>query len=431
MPFGLCAAEMATVEAWEEGGVFAWVSNTLGERWGFAVLLFAAPNIRDPLGFLSLLNWRFPRVCNRAEVPVHEAFMKYLLNSVQRFLAALCILLFPPALFAFDAGMPNPPASPTQVQVGMFVADVIDMDEVNETFQIELILVGTWLDPRLAFDPAEEGANKKIFQGVFQFNEVYSAWWPQFLIINEIGSGDMNAVKIEVYPDGKVRYLEQRNVTLETPMDLRQFPFDVQTLNAVFIPFGDNKGAVDLQVDQRVLGATEEYAEKEHRVNIAEWRLQNVDIKASTTDYRYFGDKEEVSQIELEITMKRKSANIIWKVIFPLIILVAMMWTVFWLDIDSLTDRLNISFIGILTIVAYQFLIDGSMPRISYFTFTDALLLYSFVIMAATIFQSLLVFDLAKRGKRAAAHRVDAVSRWAFPVVYSLTITWSYFYYIH
>ncbi len=128
--------------------------------------------------------------------------------------------------------------------------------------------------------------------------------------------------------------------------------------------------------------------------------------------------------------MKRKSANIIWKVIFPLVILVAMMWTVFWLDIDSLTDRLNISFIGILTIVAYQFLIDGTMPRISYFTFTDALLLYSFVIMAATIFQSLLVFDLAKRGKRAAAHRVDTVSRWAFPAVYSLTIIWSYFYYI-
>lgn len=356
--------------------------------------------------------------------------MQYFLNPVRLLLAALCILSFPLAGSALDAGMPNPPASPTQVQVGMFVADIIDMDEANETFQIELILVGTWLDPRLAFDPAEEDTNKKIFQGGFQFNEVYPGWWPQFLIINEIGSGDLNAVKIEVYPDGKVRYLEQRNVTLETPMDLRSFPFDVQTLKAFFIPFGDNKREVELQVDQRVLGATEEYAEKEHHVDIAEWRLQNVDIKASTTDYRYFGDKEEVAQIELEITMKRKSANIIWKVIFPLVILVAMMWTVFWLDIDSLTDRLNISFIGILTIVAYQFLIDGTMPRISYFTFTDALLLYSFVIMAATIFQSLLVFDLAKRGKRAAAHRVDTVSRWAFPAVYSLTIIWSYFYYI-
>jgi len=356
--------------------------------------------------------------------------MKDLMKPIRSLLAALCMLSFASTLFAFDAGMPNPPASPTQVKVGMFVADIIDMDEVNETFQIELIMVGTWTDPRLAFNPAEAGTDQKIFQGPFQFNEVYSAWWPQLLILNEIGSGDVNAVKIEVYPDGKVRYLEQRNVTLETPMDLRKFPFDVQTLKAYFIAFGYNKREVELQVDQRVLGATEEYAEKERHVDIAEWRLKNVDLKAGTTDYRYFGDKEEVSQIALEVTMQRKSANMIWKVIFPLVVLVAMMWTVFWLDIDSLTDRLNISFIGILTIVAYQFLIDGTMPRIAYFTFTDALLLYSFVIMAATIAQSLLVFDLAKRGKRATAQRVDAVSRWAFPVVYSLTLVWSYLYYI-
>ncbi|XNM80809.1 glutamate:gamma-aminobutyrate antiporter [Escherichia coli] len=41
IPVGLCAAEMATVDGWEEGGVFAWVSNTLGPRWGFAAIPLA------------------------------------------------------------------------------------------------------------------------------------------------------------------------------------------------------------------------------------------------------------------------------------------------------------------------------------------------------------------------------------------------------
>jgi len=109
----------------------------------------------------------------------------------------------------------------------------------------------------------------------------------------------------------------------------------------------------------------------------------------STTDCRYFGDKEEVAQIALEVTMQRKSANMIWKVVFPLVILVAMMWTVFWLDIDSPADRFNISFIGIFIIVTYKFLIDGTMPRIAYFAFADALLLYSFVIMAGDHCQEL------------------------------------------
>jgi len=31
---------MATVKGWESGGIFAWVGNTLGKRWGFAALFY-------------------------------------------------------------------------------------------------------------------------------------------------------------------------------------------------------------------------------------------------------------------------------------------------------------------------------------------------------------------------------------------------------
>ena len=40
LPVALCAAEMATVKGWESGGIFAWVGNTLGKRWGFAALFY-------------------------------------------------------------------------------------------------------------------------------------------------------------------------------------------------------------------------------------------------------------------------------------------------------------------------------------------------------------------------------------------------------
>lgn len=50
---GLCAAEMATVDGWEEGGVFAWVSNTLGPRWGFAAISFGYLQIA--IGFIPML----------------------------------------------------------------------------------------------------------------------------------------------------------------------------------------------------------------------------------------------------------------------------------------------------------------------------------------------------------------------------------------
>ena len=330
---------------------------------------------------------------------------------------------------AIDAGMPNPPSSPTEVKLGIFLADIVDMDELEETFQAELIVIAEWKDPRLAFDAQAEGSDYKLFQGEFQFNELFAGWWPQLLIVNEIGSGDINALRITVRADGTVRYKDQRNVALETPMELQSFPFDVQTLHATIISFGDYSDQVSLVVDESVLGATEEYAEVNQSVNIAQWDLLNLDLKAGVSDFRYYGTKKEFSKVSMTIMLERKSSNMLWKIIFPLILLVSLMWAVFWIDIENLADRLNVAFIGILTIVAYQFLIDGNMPRISYFTFTDAVLLFSFVVMCLCIYESLLVNSLWTHGKRAMAERIDRGAHWAFPVVYFVGLTFNYFYF--
>ncbi len=53
IPVSLCAAEMATVEGWEEGGVFTWVGKTIGERFGFAAIFFQWFQIT--IGFISMI----------------------------------------------------------------------------------------------------------------------------------------------------------------------------------------------------------------------------------------------------------------------------------------------------------------------------------------------------------------------------------------
>ena len=40
LPVALCAAELATVKGWPDGGIFTWVSKVLGNRFGFAALIF-------------------------------------------------------------------------------------------------------------------------------------------------------------------------------------------------------------------------------------------------------------------------------------------------------------------------------------------------------------------------------------------------------
>jgi hypothetical protein len=322
-----------------------------------------------------------------------------------------------------EAGMPNPPAKPTVVECAILILDVINIDDVNESFEAEVALLASWNDPRLAFDAEAEGTPVKIFQGGFQFAEVFRGWWPQLVIINEVGLNDPNAVKVEVYPNGRVRYLEQRNATLETPMDLHDFPFDTQRLKAVMIPFGNRKEDVVLKVDQEFADATNEFVRKEKSVNVAGWDLRKLEMTEGESAISVINGSNRFSSMVTTITLKRRSWQLVWEMLFPLVVLVSVVWSIFWVDIDSLPDRLNISFIGVLTIVAYQFVVLEDMPRMSYLTFTDLVLLISFVMMSATIPQSILIHSLVRKGKQRTARRIDRTCRWLFPVIYLLLLS--------
>ncbi|MGA0039808.1 MAG: hypothetical protein ACO3NZ_08170, partial [Pirellulales bacterium] len=94
---------------------------------------------------------------------------------------------FSRSAMAIEAGMPTPPAKPTVVEAAIMILDVIDIDDVNESFVAEIALFAEWDDPRLAFDADAEGVDVKIFQGNYQFAEVFTGWWPQLILVNEVG----------------------------------------------------------------------------------------------------------------------------------------------------------------------------------------------------------------------------------------------------
>jgi hypothetical protein len=320
------------------------------------------------------------------------------------------------------AGMPNPPARPTRVRCAILVVDVVAIDDVNESFQAEVAILASWHDPRLAFDPVAEETDAKLFQGSFQFNEIFKGWWPQLLILNEVGRDDPKAITLTVHPDGTVRYREQRNALLETPMDLRDFPFDTQHLRTSMVAFGNTADEVVLEVDERFADATDDYVRREQDVNVSGWDLRHLEMRADETMVSTTDGQSRFSRIVTTITLKRRSWQLVWEILFPLVMLVSVVWSVFWVAIDSLADRLNISFIGVLTIVAYQFVVVDNMPRMSYLTFTDSVLLASFLMIALTVPQSLLIHTLVRKGRQSIARRIDRTCRWLFPATYFLLL---------
>lgn len=89
------------------------------------------------------------------------------------------------------------------------------------------------------------------------------------------------------------------------------------------------------------------------------------------------------------------------------------------MDEESISDRVNVSFVGILSVVAYYFVVQDSIPQIHYLTMMDAFMIATFVILAATVVISFVVNGLNRSDRKDVGDRVDRICRWAFPVGYT------------
>ena len=152
------------------------------------------------------------------------------------------------------------------------------------------------------------------------------------------------------------------------------------------------------------------------KYEIPEWQTENV--KTLIKESKEIRGNDKFSEFLMEITVTRRPGYYIGKVIFPILIIVAISWSVFWMVDSNLSGRMSVSLTSLLTSVAFQFVIAKALPRVSYFTFMDVLLSLSFIFMALTIFENLYVNILFLKDKEPIAIKIDHICRWAFPVVY-------------
>jgi hypothetical protein len=329
--------------------------------------------------------------------------------------ALLCVsiaLAVAPAAWGAEPFLLGPPDTdgPVTVSVGFFLSDVNEVDEQRETFEFEAILTLKWRDPRQAFDPDDIGVRERTYQGNYQFSEVFDGWWPQLILTNESGGFESQAVLLRIAPDGAATLISELHAVAERPMALRRFPFDRQGFEAVFEVLGFGQNRVVLAPDPITSGRPD------LGVNIAQWELQ--DLRVAARDYYpVYEDAHEgaLSQIVVTLDMARRSAHMLKIVVFPLTLLVVLTFSVFWMDRESLGDRMDISFIGILTVVAYQIIVSDAMPGIAYFTLMTGFLYSTYLVLAVGVIVNLAVSQLDRSGRRELGDRVDRNCRWAVP----------------
>ena len=325
---------------------------------------------------------------------------------------------------------PPPRDGPVQVLIGFNLVNITDVGEREETIDFDGAIYLEWTDPRLAYEPAEYGMPKnwvpgdysqaptRIYLSEYEIQEDFQGWWPHVVIPNGIGDRDPRNMAVSVWPDGRVAYAETFYAKAETPMDLRRFPFDTQDLEIFFHPFIYQRDEVILVPDDRLARTWNQ------NLGIADWSRESVTMQERPIEIAYFDEsRSEVSEFVVTVQIKRRPAHFIISIVFPMVLLVSLTWSVFWMDNESLSNRLNINFIGILSVVAYYFVILENVPEVSYLTLVDAFIIATFLILAAGVVLIVIMESVTHEKNATLGRKVDRICRWAFPLAYGLFST--------
>jgi hypothetical protein len=234
--------------------------------------------------------------------------------------------------------------------------------------------------------------------------------------LNQWGLVKQNEEFVEVYSDGTVLYRQRFQGKLTFPIELRDFPFDEHVLPIELASGRFGPGEVSLSVWDRRSGRRNEFS-------IVDWQIgsSNPEVKRIYVESL----DQEFSGFTCQLEAKRYVGFYIWKVIFPLSMIVLMSFSVFWLHPVHLGPQIGLSTASVFTLIAFQLSAGSHLPRISYITRMDYFLLGSSILVFMALGEAIITGGFAARGDKQKSLKIDRWARWIFPLLFALIIAFS------
>lgn len=301
---------------------------------------------------------------------------------------------------------------PVEVRASFHLLDLQKINDEDETFEFSGIMTLVWKDDRQAFDPTAAGVAEKFYHGNYQFNELSPSWYPQVILANASQTPETQGVLLRITPDGTCTLIQDLHAAARKELQLRRYPYDQQRLEAVFQILGFDRSQVILTGEANPVSADID------SIRVPQWHLKSVSGGFREISAPYQTGAGKAASFVLSLEVDRQSFFVVRLVVFPLLIVVGLSWCVFWMDRASLADRMSVTFVGLLTAVAYQAMLGDIMPHISYVTFINAFISLSFLLMSATAVVNLRVCLCDRNGNHALGDLIDKRCRWLFPAAY-------------
>jgi len=122
--------------------------------------------------------------------------------------------------------------------------------------------------------------------------------------------------------------------------------------------------------------------------------------------------------IEIVLNIERDYQYYVTKVIFPIILILMVCWSVFWIHPREIESRLTITIVCLLSLIAYNFVIDEDLPKLGYLTIIDYIILLSYVFATIPNFLIIWSFQLQNSGDQVKWVKIDQLSRILGPILY-------------
>ena len=234
---------------------------------------------------------------------------------------------------------------------------------------------------------------------------------PRVFLVNAAVQREKTNINVKGDPDGTIHYLELFKAELTTSFYLKPFPFDTESLEMFVEPFLDERDTITLQYDNQVAGVgTEPFVE------LAQWKI--LGLRGAEQRHAIARTGKQISELEIDVVVQRRYWFYIWKVFLPLIAMVGIAYSAFWVKISDYDTQISITLTAILTEIAFLFAISTSLPKVPYLTFIDAFFLVSFGFSCACIVELVAVHQGLERNRPEYAERVRTISRILYPFIY-------------
>jgi hypothetical protein len=276
----------------------------------------------------------------------------------------------------------------------------MEINDVSQTLTGDFAVLVSWTDPRLTHLDGCEISLDDI-------------WSPGMVFVNA-GNKFLSRPKIVgVSPGGLVKYVQRYYGTFATYHNLRDFPFDKQTLVLSMLSLEWSEKDIQLVVDEKFTG-------RRKLLNIANWSVEGVE---GVADREHFQSTDTFyPRYDFRISTHRIAGYYLWKVILPLCLIVAMSWCVFWINPAQYGPQIGLSATSMLTLIAFIFATTNMVPELGYLTILDLFIVGSTILVFLALVESATTVYLVSNERKKLAMRIDRISRLIFPLAFGAII---------